>query len=136
MKYRFSRRSLNNLAGVHPKLVSLVKDCLTTGIMDFSVIDGLRTIDEQRKLVAKGVSKTMNSKHLPQKDGYSHAVDLAPYPLDWSDWLGFGRLAGIMQTLAPKHGFVLRWGCDWDSDGQTTDHKFLDAPHFEIKEII
>jgi len=52
--------------------------------VDFAVHDGLRRIEEQREYVARGVSQTMASKHLPQADGYAHAVVLVP-------WIG-GRL--------------------------------------------
>ena len=140
-KYTFGERSNEELQGVHPKLVDLCRSVLATGIMDFSVIDGLRTVEEQRKLVARGVSKTMRSYHLPQDDGYSHAVDLAPYPLDWEkvrkgDWREisrFGVLNGIIQAKAQILGLTVTWGGDWDRDGQTLDHSFSDAPHWQIE---
>lgn len=136
--YQFSKRSLDNLQGVHPKLKQICMAALGTDMIDFSVIDGVRTLDEQRRLVAKGVSKTMNSKHLKQADGYGHAVDLCPYPFDWSnitnaDWARFGFLAGIIRREAQGIGEIVTWGCDWDRDGQTRDHSFLDAPHFQLE---
>ena len=136
MKYKFSQRSLDKLKQVHPLLVQTCHDCLETGIMDFTVIDGIRTREEQRRLVERGVSKTMNSKHLPQADGYSHAVDIVPWPIDWNDWLRFGRLIGLMQAVGLQNGIVLRSGIDWDMDGQNKDHRFLDAPHLEVHKII
>jgi peptidoglycan LD-endopeptidase CwlK len=86
----------------------------------------------------------MNSKHIAQADGFGHAVDLYPYPIDmkhvnggyWPEIIRFGVLAGIIKTLAPKHGLMIRWGMDWDSDGRTLDHSFFDAPHFEIERIL
>lgn len=143
MTYRFGRLSLDNLTGVHPALTRVCHVALETGVMDFSIISGVRTIEQQEKLVEKGVSKTMRSKHLIQSDGYGHAVDLAPYPLSWnkvnhnhwSEIIRFGVLAGLMKSIAKEQGLTLIWGCDWDNDGQTLDHTFFDAPHFELREI-
>lgn len=130
--YKFSKRSLDNLVGVHPDLVKIVHDVMDLQIMDFSVVDGLRTEQEQRVLVRKGFSKTMNSKHLKQSTGFSHAVDLYPYPVDFNDKGRFGLLGGLMLATAKSNGVILRWGADWDSDGQIKDHSFVDMPHFEI----
>ena len=61
-------------------MVAVVKHAITVSKQDFSVICGLRTIEEQRALVAKGASQTMKSKHL---DGI--AVDLMAY-VDGGRW--------------------------------------------------
>lgn len=143
MTYKFGVKSLDNLVGVHPELVDCCHYALSAGIMDFSVICGVRTIEEQKELVKKGVSKTMRSKHLVQADGYGWAVDLAPYPLSWdkvnnNHWpeiIRFGVLAGLMKAKARESGLALTWGCDWDGDGETLDHTFFDAPHFEIERL-
>jgi peptidoglycan L-alanyl-D-glutamate endopeptidase CwlK len=111
-------------------------------IMDFSVIEGMRSLHRQRTLVADGKSKTMRSKHLKQPDGYAHAVDLYPYPIDMErvkagnaqEIIRFGVLSGIILSTARELGINLRWGGDWDMDGETLDHKFFDAPHFELIE--
>jgi len=138
--YQFSKRSLSNLHGVHPHLVLCAKMALEKQIMDFSVISGVRTIKKQKRLVSIGASKTMRSKHLEQNDGYGHAVDLYPYPIDmeevrngnWVEVSRFGLLAGIMLSCAKDLGLNIKWGLDWDQDGETLDHNFHDAPHFEI----
>ena len=68
------------LSRVHPSIVRVLNEVLP--MQDMSVIYGARTIEEQEKLVADGLSKTMNSKHLVNPvTGKSHAVDVAPYPL-------------------------------------------------------
>ena len=55
--------------------------------VDFGVICGTRTKQEQAELVKKGASKTMNSKHLPQEStGMSHAVDLMAYVGSRASW--------------------------------------------------
>lgn len=141
MKYKLSNKSLERLNGVHPSLVFLVQSAMETQIMDFSVNEGVRTLDRQKDLVSKGFSKTMKSKHLVQSDGYGHAVDLYPYPIDMEavnrnnavEIVRFGVLAGIIKSLAWTHGIEIEWGGDWDSDGQTLDSTFFDAPHIQLK---
>lgn len=138
--YKFSRTSLDNLVGVDPDLVDCVHDVMAMQIMDFSVIEGVRSKARQKDLVARGVSKTMDSKHLIQDDGYGHAVDLYPYPInmprvhagDAREIYRFGMLAGLMLAAAKRANIKIVNGADWDGDGQTLDHSFFDAPHFQL----
>lgn len=137
-QYKFGKRSQENLSEVHPDMLRVVSRALTYGVMDFSVIDGIRTPEEQEKLVARGLSQTMHSKHLRQPDGYAHAVDLLPYPADvngvnvWNDKQRFCVLAGIMLAAASEEGVRIRWGGDWDADGNNADSSLHDMPHFEL----
>lgn len=116
--YRLSQRSMQNLSGVHPDLVNVVKRAIEITEQDFSVIEGVRNIDRQRKLVAQGKSTTMNSRHLT-----GHAVDLVPYPLSW-DWDYFYPIADAMKQAAEELDVDLEWGGDWSS--------FPDGPHFQL----
>ena len=131
--HKFSQRSLDNLVGVHPDLVRVVYDVMDLQVMDFTVTDGLRTVEEQKVLFDRGYSKTMNSKHLRQSDGFGHAVDLCPYPVDWKDRARFGVLAGLMLACSKNNGIKLTWGGDWNHDGLINDHKFQDLPHFQLE---
>lgn len=139
--FKFGARSLDNLVGVHPELVNIVHDAMELQIMDFSVVEGLRSIKQQKLYVEQGRSRTMNSKHIRQDSGYSHAVDLYPYPVDMKlvnrgdmrEVSRFGMLAGIMLSCAKQRGINLTWGADWDRDGVVLDHTFYDAPHFQIE---
>lgn len=141
MTFKFGDKSMRMLTGVHPDLVRVVHRALSYQVMDFSVRDGVRTLETQKRLYQSGASKTMRSKHLKQEDGYGHAVDLYPYPLNmkmvnkgyWPEIIRFGRLAGLMDVAAYEEGVAIEWGCDWDDDGQTLDHTFFDAPHFQLK---
>ena len=129
----FSQRSKNNLVGVHPKLVAVVTRALEIGPVDFVVIEGVRNIEKQRENVAKGVSKTMNSKHLKQPDGYGHAVDLYPgTPKGWDDLAAFRQQAEAMFQAAKEIGIELRWGGDFNRDGWDVGTDNWDKPHFEI----
>ena len=118
MTYKLSQRSMQNLSGVHPDLVAVVKRAIEITEQDFSVIEGIRNIDRQRKLVAQGKSQTMNSRHLT-----GHAVDIAPYPLSW-DWEYFWPIADAMKEAAEELDVDLEWGGDWES--------FKDGPHWQL----
>ena len=115
-------RSLKNLNGVHPDLVRVIKRAIELTPIDFSVIEGLRTVARQRELVAAGASKTMNSRHIT-----GHAVDIAPYvggKVRW-DWPLFHQIAPAVKQAAMELGIPIVWGGDWKT--------FKDGPHFELE---
>jgi len=123
-KYKWGGRSLQRLKQVHPNLIAVATLALTNySKQDLTVIEGARTQDRQAELVDKGVSWTFNSKHLIQSDGYSHALDLAPLPIDWDDWNAFERMNEAMQQAAIVLGVEIVWGGNW---------KVKDGPHFEL----
>lgn len=146
-------KSLRELADVSPALVALVKRAIEITPVDFGVHDGIRSLQDQRALVAVGASKTLDSQHLVQADGYGHAVDLVPYingQLRW-EWGPIYEIAAAMSQAAIQQSVPLRWGGVWDrrlSDLGTTaaDMKravaayclrhpgpdFIDGPHFEL----
>ncbi|WP_290654467.1 M15 family metallopeptidase [Idiomarina sp.] len=138
MAFKLSNRSLSNLKQCHPQLCVVVARAIQISQVDFIVGAGIRSLDEQREIVRKGVSKTMNSKHLPQKDGMSHAVDLWPWlngEIPWDEFSAFRRVADAMLQAARELDVDLRWGGDWDRDGDSSDHQFLDGPHFELVSV-
>jgi len=126
-KFNLSQRSLSRLAGVHPGLVAVVKLAIERTPVDFTVVEGARTVAQQREYVAKGASQTMNSYHLPQADGRGHAVDLAPLidgAIPWDDWSKFKDLADVVKACAAELGVPVEWGGDWKT--------FKDGPQFQI----
>lgn len=151
--HTFSKRSTDNLNGVHPDLIRVVVRALELTEQDFGVLDGVRTIEEQRENVAKGVSKTMQSKHLRQTDGWSHAVDLVPVingQARW-DWPPIFNVADAMRTAANELAVPVRWGGTWaringtvgtmeDLSNEYVEERrrvggkriFLDGPHWEL----
>lgn len=138
MAFSLSNRSLSNLKQCHPQLCIVVTRAIQISQVDFIVGAGIRSIEEQRENVRKGVSKTMDSKHLPQEDGMSHAVDLWPWmngEIPWDEFSAFRRVADAMLRAAKELDVDLRWGGDWDSDGDSSDHQFLDGPHFELVSV-
>lgn len=121
MTYSLSNKSLEKLDGVHPHLVSVVKRAIETTEVDFSVTEGLRSIERQKSLFEKGLSKTMNSRHLT-----GHAVDLAAYvdgKLSW-DWKYANKIADAMMNASDELDIPIEWGGDWKS--------FKDGPHFQL----
>lgn len=121
MTFKLSKRSLDNLVGVHPLLCDVVHEAIKLSTVDFAVIEGVRTVERQKELVAAGASRTMNSKHIT-----GHAVDLAAFvggQLRW-DWPLYNKIALAMKQAAHEQGITLVWGGDWKS--------FADGPHFEI----
>ena len=122
---------MSKLDGVHPLLIDWAFELVS--IMDCKIVSGVRSKITQREYVALGVSKTMNSKHLIQDDGLGHALDLAPYPVDWNDHRRFYILAGIGLGLAHKMDIPIRWGGRWNvDDDQFKIPSFNDMGHFEI----
>lgn len=148
-QFKLSSRSLNNLQDVHPKLVSVVHFAIEVTRVDFGVIEGIRSKDEQWALVKAGASQTMDSKHLT---GY--AVDLAAYigsRLSWELNL-YDDIADAMRLGAIEYSVPIRWGGAWNVpdirewDGTMQDamdhyvdtrrsqgrRPFIDAVHFEL----
>tara|TARA_R100001594_G_scaffold140093_1_gene185020 strand:+ start:756 stop:1133 length:378 start_codon:yes stop_codon:yes gene_type:complete len=123
---RFGKRSKQRLKGVDTKLVNVLNELVK--IMDVTIIEGKRTQERQDELVAKGASKTKYSKHIEGK-----AVDLAPYPIDWEDRERFHYMGGMVRGIGQQLNVNIRWGGDWDSDGEIKDNNFDDLVHVEIK---
>jgi peptidoglycan LD-endopeptidase CwlK len=150
MTFKLSNRSLEKLEGVDKRLQQVVHYAIGETKVDFGVICGLRTIKEQKELVAKGASQTMKSKHL---EGL--AVDLMAYVGSRGSWeLNiYDDIADAMREGAEEFGVKIRWGAAWhknltDWHGSAEDlmneyidlrrsqglRPFIDAPHFEIGE--
>ena len=130
-------RSLSRLEGVHPDLVRVVKKAAAMSDLDFTVLEGLRTLETQKKYVADGRSKTMNSRHLT-----GHAVDLAPMidgKVSW-DWPLYHRLAEVVRAASIKENVPIRWGGTWKLltaiqgpiTAKVLSRSFPDGPHFEL----
>ena len=92
-----------------------------------------RTAERQLQLYEQGMSQLdgVEKKSRHQSDP-SRAIDIAPYPIDWNDLGRFQYLAGFVLAIAEMNDIKLRWGFDWDMDGDFRDQKFYDAPHFEL----
>ncbi|HIH4890140.1 MULTISPECIES: M15 family metallopeptidase [Citrobacter] len=125
--FKFSQRSENNLKGVKPALVNVIRRALELTPVDFIVIEGLRTQARQKELVATGKSQTMNSRHLT-----GNAVDIIPVNTTWNIE-EFKPLLKAVKQAADEQGLKLRFGINWKNDpALPIETKFIDAPHVEI----
>ena len=121
MTYSFGIKSVAKMTGLHPDLKAVLYRAIELTDVDFSIIEGLRTLERQKQMVASGASKTLNSRHL---DG--HAVDIAPYvggEIRW-DWPLYYKLAKAMKAAAKEVGVPIEWGGDW--------LRFRDGPHWQL----
>lgn len=121
MTFKLGPRSVARLKGVHPDLVKVVERAIQLTPVDFTVLEGLRSLERQKALVAAGASQTLKSRHL---DG--HAVDLGAWvdeQVDWS-WPLYGKIAGAMKAAAAELKIPIEWGGDWTT--------FKDGPHFQL----
>lgn len=127
----FSERSKLILETCHPKLIQVVTVAIED--FDFSVISGHRGEEEQNLLRDSGASHLgwPDSKHNREP---GEAVDVAPYPIDWSNTKRFILLGGYLLAIGKMLNIKLRWGGDWDGDFIMTDQNFHDLPHFELME--
>lgn len=125
MAWKLSKRSQLNLQKVHPDLVRVVYRALELSPYDFGITEGLRTLETQKQYVEEGKSKTMNSRHLEQEDGYSHAIDISVFApkLTW-EHKHFRKVIQAFVTAAIEEGVQLRFGGLWEN--------FLDSPHIEL----
>ena len=149
MAYTLSSRSLDKLEGVNEDLVKVVKRAIELTKIDFGVIYGMRTQEEQQKLFDASKSQTMKSKHLN-----GDAVDLMAYVDGKASWeLNlYDDLADAMKWAATEEGVVVRWGAAWHIDDISTwdgtmeeammayidlrrsqgRRPFIDGPHFKL----
>lgn len=122
MTRQYSARSVKSLRGIHPDLRRVIDRALQDSPLDFVVIEGLRTPERQKQLVASGASKTLNSRHIT-----GHAVDLVPVGPNGKaafDWPLYDKLGPAVKAAARAEGVAIVWGGDWSS--------FKDGPHFEL----
>jgi peptidoglycan L-alanyl-D-glutamate endopeptidase CwlK len=139
MTYALGPQSRARLQGVHPDLVKVVERAIELTDQDFMVLEGVRTPARQRELYAQGrtapgpkVTWTLNSNHfINPKTGFGHAVDLVPFPVDWSH-TKLDVVSKAMFAAAWELGVPIRWGADWDRDGKPREKGETDSPHFEL----
>ena len=126
---KFSRVSRQNLDTSHGDLHRLLSVAIRH--FDFSVICGFRGEAAQHEAFLAGRSKVdwPDSKHnrLP-----SHAVDIVPWPVDWSNTKKMIYLAGFVMGIAKMLDVRIRWGGDWNMDYDPANEQFMDIWHFEL----
>lgn len=153
--------SKSRVATVKPSLRRVVEEAAATAPkeLDFTVLEGVRSREQMMinygkgrtipQVVAKGIppqyakpnlakvtwlNNPFKSSHAAGPDGLSKAVDLAPWPIDWSNMARFTALAEHVLATAKRLGVKIRWGRDWNMNGRYGEKGETDGPHFELVE--
>ena len=150
MSFKLSTRSLTKLQGVDKRLVAVVRRAIEITTVDFGVVEGVRTPEQQMEYFKKGVSQiSVGGKHVEGK-----AVDLMAYVGNRGSWeLNlYDNIADAMKQAAIENNVAVRWGAAWnvgdirmwrgtmeeamnyyiDTRRKQNKRPFIDAPHFEL----
>jgi peptidoglycan L-alanyl-D-glutamate endopeptidase CwlK len=132
---KFSQESFSKLSTCHPDLQALFYEVIKN--FDCVILEGYRNQQEQDLAYSEGRSKLQwpNGKHNHQP---SMAVDVTPYPVNFSDikrlyWFA-GYVMGIAQKLKDdgKMSHSVKFGGDWNGNVEDINQHFRDMQHFEI----
>ena len=130
--------SITKLYGVHPKLVSLMKEAIKQSPYMFIISQGVRTAEYQNDLYQQGRTKpgkivtnvdgyNRKSNHQVKADGLGYAVDIAIMvdgKVDWDDLTKYKEVGEHICKVAQEMGISISWGGQWK--------KFKDYPHFTL----
>lgn len=139
--YQLSQRSRENLTGVHPNLARIMQEAIKTSPVDFTIVEGVRTVKRQQELFALGRTRPgvkvtnadgikRKSNHQAKADGYGHAVDIYPFfdgavQVTHKDTVKqLAVLAKHIKATAKRLGLEITWGGDWRNP--------FDPPHFQL----
>jgi hypothetical protein len=125
----FGILSSKRLTTCKPELIRLANEVIKYA--DCTVLWGFRDKREQEKAFVEGKSK-LHFPHSAHNRYPSRGIDLAPYPIDWSDIRRFYYFGGYVIGVAHRLEIPIRWGGDWDGDFQVKDQNFNDLVHFEL----
>ena len=132
-KFNFGERSIKCLRGVHPHLIVLAHKALELSVIDFGIHSGCRTREQQKRLVAEGRSKLIDSRHVPMAirsggNGFGHAIDchvwLPGRPDDAFDWPLLRKVNDAFFAASKILLVQYEWGGDW--------RHYPDGPHFQL----
>jgi peptidoglycan LD-endopeptidase CwlK len=129
----WGRNSSDNLEGCSLDVIWLMCSVLEE-VADISIICGHRGEEAQNKAFLDGVSK-LRWPHGKHNSYPSQAVDFQPYPKPQRKeklWASLAYIAGRAIEIGKRRGLIVRWGGDWDSDGDLTDQNFDDLFHLEV----
>lgn len=124
---KLSERDLLKLKQAHPDLLLVITMAVKNTTIPFMVMEVGRSVEQQKKNIAKGVSWTMRSRHILSKDGKARAVDIVPIddkgkPI-WA-WPVYHKLAPIIFDAAKQVKVKIEWGGLWK--------KNPDGPHWQL----
>jgi len=127
--FKLGQNSLNNRAGVDPRLIEISDLAITLSNIDFGIpsTGGLRTTEDQAQLFTAGVSKADGRKNKSYHQT-GKAIDVYAYVDGKASWdkLHLALIAAVMLQAAAQLGYRLKWGGNWKS--------WQDYPHFELED--
>lgn len=133
MAHDLTKTSKERLGTVDSRLQEIVQ--IAQKRWKINVIEGHRSLKRQKQLYRAGKTKIDGEERLSKHNHTpSLAVDLAPKPVDWQDLDRFRRFGEYVLGVADALGYEVRWGGDWDRDGDLADQSFNDLVHFELVE--
>lgn len=134
-RYNFAGSSIDRLAEADKRLRDLFMEVKRVANIDFDISCTHRSEADQLILFHEGKSKVRKSKHNYYP---SRAIDVYCYKENGKpSWQKeqYIYLAGIVQAVAHSQAVNIRWGGNWDGDGEVvTDQDFDDLCHFELQE--
>lgn len=159
MAFSFSNSSAEKVATCHRDLQLILNEAIRVSPVDFGVSEGHRSVERQFALYQQGrvfeggkwvvvgpvvtnvdgINNKGKHNEVPSKaaDIYAYVARNVQNMLYDKEHLAV--VAGVLLATAARlraEGKIthwLRWGADWDSDGEiATDHRFVDRPHFEL----
>jgi len=142
--YKLGRRSKENYDTLHVDLQKIIDMALKTSQVDFTIIEGHRSVERQKELYDAGKSKidgiSNKGKHNYNPSMAFDFIASVPNKKELAfDKTHLMYLVGVF-TACGNHllntGEIthrVRSGANWDMDGELVyDQRFLDMPHIEI----
>lgn len=125
MTHIYGAKSKANLATVHEDLQRVMEEAIKDAPYDFSITEGLRSLERQKQLFADKKSSTMKSRHLT-----GHAVDVAIIIDGKANWEmdKYKELATHVEAVALSLGVAIECGAFWQ--------RFPDGPHIELDRTV
>ena len=135
--FKYGKSSKSELEMADTRLRQVFNKSLELGRIDITIIETIRSREKQNKYFREGKSKVEwpdgkhNIKTISEK---SKAIDAGPYIDGLSD--NFNHccfLAGVILAVARSLEVNIKWGGNWDMDGEpVTDQDFQDLYHYEL----
>lgn len=142
-EFVFGRVSAQRLSTMDERLQKVFSLALKRSKVDFGIAEGHRPVSRQQELYALGRTKpgsiVTRVDGVNRKSMHNYKPSLAGDIYAWvnnkASWDAkhLCYLAGVITSAADELGISIRWGGNWDGDGEIiSDQKFMDLPHFEL----
>lgn len=160
MAIKFGERSQKQMVGLHPDLLRVLNkaaEMADPATEDFMILEGGRTKERMMETWGQGrsvselarwnipasyakpnqpkvtwLNNPFMSNHRKHDDGFYHAIDICPFPVDFKTVKKYVKLYTLIMGAARVLGVHLRSGMDWDEDGHLMEKGETDLGHYEI----